>query len=679
MPASLPGAFEDGLGRRRHIADPSGTGTLEVLCLRDELTAVPAFEFALRERASRLASFRHTYFGHVRSIDRLAVPGSGLAVVSEYTPGVRLSTLLSSAERRLDINASLHLIRQLVSATALLHEHERDIAHGAIGPERLVVTPNARLVLVEYVLGGALEQLRYSHDRYWTDLRIALPRSIGLARFDQRTDVTQVGVVALSLVLGRLLHEDEYPARIPEILASARAISARGGDEPIPPGLRTWLSRALQLDSRHAFSNACEASAEFDRVLDGDAEYGAEPAQTAEEPSPFEPRRERVVVAPASVEPQSAKVEPEPEINAVATDVVQEREPQAITPEREERRVEPEISFASNDLTEPGTSRLGGVSPKIIAAVAAVVVVLIAGTLGLRAHFSAAPAASAPPTGTVNITTNPAGAQVIIDGRPRGVAPISIPLNPGPHSLELRGSAGEPRTMTFNVTAGTVVAQYIDMPQLGTGTGQLQIRTEPAGAQVAVDDVPRGQSPVTVEGLSAGDHIVSVMSEVGAVKQHVTITAGATAAVVVPLVAEGAPVSGWIAVAAPAEVQLYENKKLLGTSQSDRIMVTAGKHQIEIVNDTLGYRATRVVQVPPGKVTPIKVDWPKGTMSLNAIPWADVWVDGEKVGETPIGNLSVPVGAHEVIFRHPDLGELRQAVSVTVNAPARLSVDMRKK
>jgi PEGA domain len=64
---------------------------------------------------------------------------------------------------------------------------------------------------------------------------------------------------------------------------------------------------------------------------------------------------------------------------------------------------------------------------------------------------------------------------------------------------------------------------------------------------------------------------------------------------------------------------------------------------------------------------------------LNAVPWAEVWVDGEKIGETPIGNLSLSLGPHEVVFRHPELGEQRHAALVTLKTPARLSVDLRKK
>ena len=280
--ASTPAAvlFEDGLGVRRHILDQATNETLEMLCLRGELTAVPSFEFALRERVSRLANFRHAYYGRVRRVDRLTDQAATLAIVSECTQGARLSEILMVAERRrlaLDINAALCLIRQLVPAVAMLHQNARDVAHGALGPERIVVTPHARLVIVDYVLGAALEQLRYSHERYWKEFRIALPRSAGLPRFDHRADVTQIGIVALSLILGRPLKDEEYPARIGDVVASATAMSALGGREPVTPALRSWLARALQIDLRNSFSSALEAQTALDDVLSDDSGYIAAP------------------------------------------------------------------------------------------------------------------------------------------------------------------------------------------------------------------------------------------------------------------------------------------------------------------------------------------------------------------------------------------------------------------
>jgi hypothetical protein len=280
----------------------------------------------------------------------------------------------------------------------------------------------------------------------------------------------------------------------------------------------------------------------------------------------------------------------------------------------------------------------------------------------------------------LNVNTNPPGARVFVDGVERGVTPLTLALNPGSHAMELRGD-GAPRTMPITITAGGQLAQYIDLPKNVATAGQLHVRTEPAGARVSVDGVGHGTSPVIIGDLAPGDHTVLLESDFGSVKQAVTIEAGLTASLTVPLsaAAEGAPVSGWIAVTAPADVKVFENNRLIGTSQSDRLMMAAGRHDLEIVNDTLGFRATRTVQVGPGHVTPLRIDFPKGTIALNAIPWAEVWVDGAKVGETPIGNLQLTIGAHEFVFRNPDLGEQHHAATITVDTPARLSVDLRKK
>src|SRR5205807_8230125 len=156
-------------------------------------------------------------------------------------------------------------------------EHARDVAHGALSPERLVITPKGRVVIVEHVMGAALEQLRYSHEQYWRELHVALPRSAGLPRFDHRADVLQLGLIALALVLGRPLQDDEYPMKIGEVVAAAWAISAGGGFEALPQALRDWLMRLLQLDVRASFSSAADARAELEKLI-ADNEMLAAPA-----------------------------------------------------------------------------------------------------------------------------------------------------------------------------------------------------------------------------------------------------------------------------------------------------------------------------------------------------------------------------------------------------------------
>jgi hypothetical protein len=266
---------------------------------------------------------------------------------------------------------------------------------------------------------------------------------------------------------------------------------------------------------------------------------------------------------------------------------------------------------------------------------------------------------------------------VFVDGVAHGNTPARISLKAGAHILELRGR-GVPRSIPITVTPGAEVSQYLELPQTPT-LGSLLVQSDPAGAQVSVDGVDRGKAPASVAALTPGEHEVVLQGAGGPpVRQRVVIEAGVTASVLAPVsTAAPGPVSGWIALKAPVTIEVRESGKLLGTSDTDRIMLAAGRHELQLSNETLGYQATRAVQVPSGRVATVNVELPQGVININASPWAEVFIDGRLVGETPIGNLPVTIGPHEVVFRHPQLGEKRQAVSVTRNAPVRVSVDMK--
>jgi PEGA domain-containing protein len=719
-PVPAPITFEDGFGQRR-LAVSVANEPLEVLAFRDDLTSVWSFEFALRDRVNRLASFQSEHFARVRAVERLGKGGATLALLSDHVPGTRLSEILSHAETKLipiETNVALSLIRQLVSAVALLHKKAPELCHGAIAPERIIITPTGRLVLAEYVLGSAIEQLHYPYEQYWKELRVAMPKTGTGPQFDRRTDIVQVAAVALALLVGRPIAVDEYPSRIGEMTNGTWALSANGAMEPLPAPLREWLSRGLQLDPRNPFPSALEAWAELDRVLHysdplGEAaaletflkryhamvgsDPGRSPVSAATSPGvprPTAVARPAPVVAAASPAAETPAAQPlRPVAAAPAPPVV---EPTSQTPrvstfrpdpppasvhpapaleEPEEEQAFPEIqSEEAEAVMNKGTAIARG---RMIAAAVLLIALTSGGTLAARKYLM--PTDSTVEMGTLAVQTNPSGASVVIDGKQRGATPLSLALAPGRHVLELV-TDGDVRSIPVTITPGGQVSQFIEFPHTPSALGELQIRTEPSGAQVSVDGRPLGKSPLTAEGLTPGQHTVVLENELGAVTQRVNIEAGTTQSLVVPLAApRGAPVSGWIAVNAPVDVQLYENQRLLGSSETDRIMVPVGRHDLEIVNQALGYRSTRVVNVNPGQVANVKLDMPKAPVALNALPWAEAWVDGERIGETPIGNVSLTIGPHEVVFRHPELGERRIVTTVTLGSPAKVTVDMRKK
>ena len=137
--------------------------------------------------------------------------------------------------------------------------------------------------------------------------------------------------------------------------------------------------------------------------------------------------------------------------------------------------------------------------------------------------------------------------------------------------------------------------------------------------------------------------------------------------------------AGSVAVTTPVPMQVLLKGRVVATTEAESFMLPVGTQELEFVNQDVGYRARRTVTVQAGKTTPVRLDPPSGRVNINAVPWAEVWLEGQRLGETPLGNLQVPIGSRELIFRHPDLGERRATVLVTLKDPARISMDLRKK
>ena len=129
-------------------------------------------------------------------------------------------------------------------------------------------------------------------------------------------------------------------------------------------------------------------------------------------------------------------------------------------------------------------------------------------------------------------------------------------------------------------------------------------------------------------------------------------------------------------VDAPEDLQIVEDGRVLGSSASGKVALDPGSHLIEIRNDSLGFQATRTVQVLPGKTVRVSIALPEGNLSINATPWAEVTVDGRALGETPIANVTLRAGSHELVFRNPQHGELKQTVIVKAGETGRVTVNM---
>ena len=136
--------------------------------------------------------------------------------------------------------------------------------------------------------------------------------------------------------------------------------------------------------------------------------------------------------------------------------------------------------------------------------------------------------------------------------------------------------------------------------------------------------------------------------------------------------------TGYLSIQSPIPLRRRAQRRLRRHQRGSRLSLPAGHQVIGLENESVGFRDVRTVEVIPGKITPVAVTLPNGEISINARPWAEVFVDGNRVGETPVSQLSLPLGVHEVVFRHPDLGERRVSVVVKIGATGRAFTDFTK-
>jgi hypothetical protein len=222
-------------------------------------------------------------------------------------------------------------------------------------------------------------------------------------------------------------------------------------------------------------------------------------------------------------------------------------------------------------------------------------------------------------------------------------------------------------------------------------TGRLEITSVPAGARVSVNGKVLGRTPLSLATFAAGRHQVVIGTGATAVTRSVDLAGGSTASVTAVIGGEPAaarpatarasvppgPV-GWLSFDAPIDLRILEGGRSRGTTRGARVSLSEGTHDLELVNDSYEVRQFVSARVQSGRASRVIVPLPSGVLSLNALPWADVWIDGTPMGTTPLANLSVPVGPHTVVFRHPTLGERTQNVVVKARTPARYGVDLNK-
>ena len=432
--------FRDGFGDRLLVEDAQGRRTHECLLIRPELFSVPAFEFALNERLWQLEKFDHPAFLTIHNIVRTPGRLASVSLVYDHTGGVRLCDVLARAASNgqpIAAGATVFVLKEVLDALAELHRLSGDLAHGAIAPERIILT-DGKVRISDYVLGSAIEQLRFTTERYWKELRVAIPPAAGGARLDSRVDVAQAALVGVAMFAGRPLRDTEHLGDLGDVLMSIS----------VPQPIRSWLLRALHMDPRRVFVHAGEAS---QALTDAMNEVGLRPS-----PRDLDLQQSRSIKIAAPKPPASKPAAAAPSAPPAVKIATQPRPPKQDVWQAHD--VDPRVYAPQSSTVVRERKPMSSAWKKFL--LAAIVITLMTGAF-TAAQFIPSPDWLFGNTGTLVIESSPDGIKVSVNGTPQGVTPLTLKVESGIHEVELQGP-GKPKIFKVHVTRGDRVAQYIE-------------------------------------------------------------------------------------------------------------------------------------------------------------------------------------------------------------------------
>jgi hypothetical protein len=291
---------------------------------------------------------------------------------------------------------------------------------------------------------------------------------------------------------------------------------------------------------------------------------------------------------------------------------------------------------------------------------------------------------TAPEPAILYVSTSPSGAELSVDGIHIGTTPISIEnLTPGKHTITISKAGYEDWNEQVDVAAGGKKSVEFPLSSIPVKPATLHVNTSPSGAQLTVDGVQLGTTPLSIESITPGEHSL-IISKVGyeSRKEQINIASGEKKTVEYPLIQSPPDRHLWrnalvgILVAAclvigykiiirpeekaqlsvstsPSGASLIIDGINKGRTPTAGILVAPGNHQIVVEKE--GYsRAERKISVGPKEKKNLVVTLQKPRVDPTELrittnpDKADVFVDDDRKGTTPLTLKNITPGEHSL-------------------------------
>lgn len=207
--------------------------------------------------------------------------------------------------------------------------------------------------------------------------------------------------------------------------------------------------------------------------------------------------------------------------------------------------------------------------------------------------------------GVIQILTDPSDARVYLmesgEYTEIGETPTAFTVLPGTYTVKVAREYYHTKVVEVSVSSGDVVKEYLSLP-LANGT--INVYSNVDGAQVVIDGIPVGKTPLLNYTIPAGDHNVTVRANgfCGEYREEVSINSPAPVSVAARL----EPCPAKLEINGPSGAEVYVDGTYYGTAPTS-ISLQPGNHGVMLKKE--GKKDyTTTVSLGPGETRELTPD-----------------------------------------------------------------------
>ncbi len=276
----------------------------------------------------------------------------------------------------------------------------------------------------------------------------------------------------------------------------------------------------------------------------------------------------------------------------------------------------------------------------------------------------------------LSITAQPLDCEVAIDDSVAGKTPLhSYPLNPGFHKISVRKNGFVNWDDTRSLPAGELTSLHVILKRVAT----LFINSEPAEAEIYIDGLYRGNTPLTISDLPPG------MTDIKLEKQYfedhraqIGLAEGETKNLNVNLVRK----TGILKIQTiPSNAQVELDGKIIGSTPLELNDIPFGNHRLVLSKQ--GFQAVKqdiLIESHLPELVSVNFEIARGILFLQPNPRdARIYLDGKKIdGQSTMG-LELFPGQYNVRAERPGYEKFSTTADIKPDDGFSLKIDMQKK